>query len=494
VTVLGTLNKDSGGEWTSLADYLREARHRETGALAALVTLLTAPPEEQKELAQGEGASVLLDLGRDLRVPKASRLAAARCLLEAGATAALLGELFIGAGDLVTDPRLGSGVRKLVEAGLPAALKAGGEIAQVSLAAGSFARSVHSAASAVGQTRAKELLTAAPEGHAGAAAGLFAMGQGELPPPQLEAWQKLLESTCAAHRRAPAAARRMGLTPPWPPNLPEAFASLVREAEKKNAGVVSEDAAANPNFVRQPKAVPAPPPLLPKPSQLATAPKSTAEVVGRKKLEAPIRRSPFRKPIGSVVELPTQLPAKPMAPVTARAGPTALPRPPQEKPHLEDEDEAKARKMAPLPGIVPLASKEANEIRFDPKGRKIARSDRWDDNHFEWELPTLPTSDLPPPLKAAVAQGPFAQRLQSLCDNRPEAVDRLVAAAEARAAVVGEEKLLAELSSELGRKRWQNARVPGEQLDRLRGIEKDHKHPAPWRAVARLLLDRLGQI
>jgi hypothetical protein len=204
-----------------------------------------------------------------------------------------------------------------------------------------------------------------------------------------------------------------------------------------------------------------------------------------------MRRSPFRKPIGSVVELPTQVPAKPMAPVTARAGPTALPAPPPEKPHLEDEHEAKARKAAPLPGIVPLASKQANEARFDPKGRKIPRSDRWDDNHFEWELPTLPTSDLPPPLKAAVAQGPFAQRLQSLFDNRPEAVDRLAAAAEARAAVVGEAALLAELSSELGRKRWQKARVPREHLDRLRGIEMDHKQPAPWRAMARLLLDRL---
>jgi len=456
LTALGTLKKASTGEWTSLADYLREARHRETGALAALAMLLTAPPEEQKELAQGEGAPVLLDLARDLRVPKASRVAAARCLLEAGA-AAQLRELFIGAGDLVTDPRLGSAARKLVESGLPAALQAGGEIAQVSLAAGSFARSVHAAASAVGQARAKELLAAAPEGHAGAAAGFFAMGQGELPPSQLEAWRKLLESTCAAHRRAPAAAKRMGLAPPWPPNLPDAFALLVQEAEKKNAGVVSADAAANPNFVRQSMASPPP---APKRAPLAAASKSTAEVVGHRKLEAPIRRSPFRKSIGSVVELPTQVPAKPMAPVTARAGPASPPAPPPESP-LKDE-------------------------------RKIPRSDRWDDDHFEWKLPTLPPSELPPPLKAAVAQGPFAQRLQSLFDNRPEAVDRLVAAAEARAAVAGEEKLLAELTRELELKRWQKASAPREQLDRLRGIEKDAKQPGSWRAVARLLLDRLA--
>src|SRR5438552_4289909 len=172
MAILNTLKREGVGSWTTLADFLREARMRETGALGALTAALTAPPEEQKELAQGEGGAVLLELACDLRVPKGGRLAAARCLLEADAGDAA--RLFAGAGDLITDPRLGAAARKLVESGLPLALKAGGNPAQVSLAAGAFARSAQSAASAVGQARIKEMLAAAPKGHAGAAAAPFA--------------------------------------------------------------------------------------------------------------------------------------------------------------------------------------------------------------------------------------------------------------------------------------------------------------------------------
>src|SRR5438105_13223902 len=155
--ILATLRMERAGEWKSLADYLREARHRDTGALAALANALSAPPHEQKELAeQRDAGPILLGLACDLRVPKSARLGAARCLLEAGIEPPHIGSLFIGAGDLVTDPRLGNAARKLVEGGLPSALQLGGETAQVSLAAGSFARAVHAAASAVGQARTKE--------------------------------------------------------------------------------------------------------------------------------------------------------------------------------------------------------------------------------------------------------------------------------------------------------------------------------------------------
>src|SRR5258706_2722287 len=257
MAILATLKKESAGAWPSLADYLREARHRETGALAALAGALSAPLPEQKELADAPDAgAILLELASDLRVPKGSRLAAARCLLEAGIAGPLIGQLFIGAGDLVTDPRLGASGRKLVEGGLPAALQIGGESALVSLAAGSFARAVQASASAVGQARAKDLLAAAPPGHAGAAAGLFAMGQGELPADHLELWKKLLEATCAKNRSAPAAAKRMGMAPPWPPNLPDAFAPLVQEAEKKSQGVVSADAAKNPALLKKSPTLP----------------------------------------------------------------------------------------------------------------------------------------------------------------------------------------------------------------------------------------------
>src|SRR5689334_22584266 len=134
MSILATLRQDRAGEWTSLDEYLRELRHRETGALAALGNALSAPAQEQKELAgHAGGGAVLLEVASDLRVPKGARLAAARCLLEAGIEAPAIGSLFIGAGDLVTDPRLGAPARKLVESGLPAALQLGGEASQIAL-------------------------------------------------------------------------------------------------------------------------------------------------------------------------------------------------------------------------------------------------------------------------------------------------------------------------------------------------------------------------
>ncbi len=495
MAILAALKKESAGLWPSLADYLREVRHRETSALSALVAALTATPEEQKELAGEEDAgAILLDLASDLRVPKGSRLAAARCLLEAGISGLLLGQLFIGAGDLVTDPRLGASARKLVEGGLPAALQVGGEVALVTLAAGSFARAAQASAFAVGQARAKELLAGAPEGHAGAAAAIFALGQGDLPQGHRAQWEKLLADTCAKNRRAPAAAKRMGMAPPWPPNLPESFAPLVKEAEKKNEGVVAADAAANPALLKKSPPLPIGPstgrpvqkglvgpprgPVLPAP---AAAPAKTVSPA--------IKRSPFRKPIGAVVEVPTALPPKPMEEVKGRA---MGPAPGPQRPHLEPREDAPLlMKPSPLP-LVTLPSRHHDQVRLDPAGRKLSRPDRWEDNHFEWDAPVLPSSNLPPPMRAAVAEGRFTQRVLSLFEDRPEAVDRLCAAAEARAALSGEDELLRELSAELSRKRWQEKRAPREQLARLRAIEADAGHPGPWRAVARFLIDRLA--
>src|SRR4051812_14777223 len=223
MSVLATLRQDRAGEWKSLGDFLRELRHRQAAALAALGGALSAPAEEHTELAEhGDAGAILLEVAGDLRVPKGARLAAARCLLEAGIEAPFIGRLFIGAGDLVTDPRLGAAGRKLVESGLPVALRLEGEAAQIALEAGAFARAVHAGASAVGRARIEELLAGAPELHAGAIAARFALGLQDLPAGHRTGWKRLLDLTCGAHRRAPAAAKRVGLVPPWPPNLPEA--------------------------------------------------------------------------------------------------------------------------------------------------------------------------------------------------------------------------------------------------------------------------------
>jgi len=477
MSILGTLRQNRAGEWKNLDEYLRELRHREAGALAALATALTAPPEEQKELvAHGEAGAILIEVACDLRVPKGARLAASRALLEAGIAAPFIGHLFIGAGDLVTDPRLGAMARKLVESGLPCALHLGGEPAQITLAAGAFARAAYAGASAVGAARIQELLEPAKKLHAGAIAALFALDAGELPEDHRDGWKRLLEQTCAAHRRAPAAARRVGLVPAWPPNLPEKFAPFIEEVERKTAAVESADAGANPAALKKARAAAQP---------MGKAREATTEKVppppAGKKLAPPIRRSPFKRAIGTVVEVPTTLPPKPMEAVAARGAPAV------ERPRVERTEEAPPSR-GPLP-IAPLLSRQTNELRFDARGRRIPRADRWRDDQFEWEMPVLPSSDLPPPGRARVAPGPFAARLRSILDDRPEAVDRLCAAAEARSAVRGEPELLRELGAELSRDEWRERVLPREQLQRLRSILRDHAHPPAWSVAAGRLLD-----
>src|SRR5882724_4968251 len=349
MSILATLRQSRAGEWKNLDEYLRELRHRATGALAALANALSAPPHEQKELvAHGEGGAILLEVACDLRVLKSARLAASRALLEAGIAGPFVGHLFIGAGDLVTDPRLGAMARKLVESGLPSALQLGGEPAPITLAAGAFARAAYAGASAVGAARIQELLEPAKKLHAGAIAALFALDAGELPEDHRNGWKRLLEQTCAAHRRAPAAARRVGLVPAWPPNLPEKFAPFIEEAERQNATVESADAAANPAALTRARAA------AQSTGKARGATTEKAPLPAGKKLAPPIRRSPFKRAIGTVVEVPTTLPPKPIQAVAARGAPAERPRS-----RVERTEEA-PRSRGPLP-IAPLLSRETNE-------------------------------------------------------------------------------------------------------------------------------------
>ena len=266
----------------------------------------------------------------------------------------------------------------------------------------------------------------------------------------------------------------------------------MQEAEKKNEGVLSADAAANPALLKKSGPLPTGPSAA-RPVQKglfspAAKPGLPVPPAAAKTVAPAIKRSPFRKPIGMVVEMPTTTAPKPMEEVKGRA---MGPAPGPQRPHLEPKEDAPLlMKPSPLP-LSALPSRHKESVRLDPKGRRLSRPDRWEDSYFEWEAPVLPSSELPRPMRAAVAQGRFTQRVLSLFEDRPEAVDRLCAAAEARAALSGEEALLRELSEELMRKRWQEKRAPKEQLARLRAIESDPAHPLPWRAVARFLIDRL---
>src|SRR5438270_8859473 len=210
MAVLAALKKDRLGQWPTVADYLSDLRKRETNSVAALALALGATPQDRRELAEGGGLAILVELASDLRIPKTSRVAAARCAMEAGAAGDTVAALFIGAGDLGDDPRLSDCAKELVENGLPAALRVSATNG-VSLQAGSFACAAHAAAGVAGRARIEELLAPAPAEHAGKVAAIFALGSAPLPATHQEKWAKLLRELCAAHRRAPAAARRLGL-------------------------------------------------------------------------------------------------------------------------------------------------------------------------------------------------------------------------------------------------------------------------------------------
>src|SRR5438105_1721096 len=99
------------------------------------------------------------------------------------------------------------------------------------------------AAAPAGRVRIEELLATAPPDHAGKLAATFALGAAPLPAAHQQQWANLLRELCVAHRRAPEAARRLGLIAPWPPNLPSAFSDLMRQAEQAAAPVTSPGAA-----------------------------------------------------------------------------------------------------------------------------------------------------------------------------------------------------------------------------------------------------------
>jgi hypothetical protein len=161
--------------------------------------------------------------------------------------------------------------------------------------------------------------------------------------------------------------------------------------------------------------------------------------------------------------VPVTLPPKPMQPVSSRA-PAASPPP------------------RPAPA----------ELRLDPHGRRIPRADRWTEDKYEWEAPVLPSSDLPPPARAQVATGPLAARLRSLFEDRPEAVDRLLGAVEALAAVRGEAALFAELAAEMSRKVWEERKLPPEQVRRLRAVAHAEGQPGAWKTVAARVLEKFA--
>ncbi len=531
MTILDSLRKEKWGVWKTNDELFTALRARDVAALSALAAVLGLEASEQKELAFGEGAEVLTGVVADLRQQKGARLAAARCCIEAQLPPEKLATLFLCAADLLTDPRLGGKARVLAETGLTAALAKREDLHAVGQPAGDFARGAQAAASVLGTARVKELLAAAPPAHSGALAALFAIGE-ELPAGAKESWEKVLVEQCAANRKAPAAAKRMGLAVPWPPFLPDAFAPLIKFAEEQTATVVTTDALAKgPTRAGAPTAMPsnaagsqaargasraAPgadfPTTAGKAAPESPQRRTTTEYLGTRKMEAPIQRQRSRQAGAQLEEKPVVHETRSMPPVVGR--------PPTPEGLVPDMDPVALAARAAKAGVAPEALAETERLasrlpanvlaalaadrgivlpdgrfykgdeplRFDPQGKRIPRVDRWDEFDFEWQDPVLPASELRAPIRAQPLSGPFASRLKSLYEDRPEAVERLCAAAEARAAISGEEKLLTELTLEMASARWRGKRISAGQRARLIAVVDDAARPSSWRRCAESIL------
>jgi hypothetical protein len=592
MAILDTFRAQSWGSWKSLEALAEALVRREPAALTALGAALGLEPTEQKELGEGCGPA-LADLVGDLKVAKGARLAAVRCVLEAQVDEKRAARLFVGSGDLLTDPRLGSKAKLLAETGLAAALKLDAKAAAVSSAAGDFARAVAASTSVLGAQRVKELLQPAPATHAGAFAARFALGE-PLPEADAKAWSAFLTTQCNAFKKAPAAARRMGLVAPWPPFLPDAFAPLIAAADEATRNVATTDALAKraPPLAGPAKAqLPSSPvgpspaaPAAPGPGRPGPGPaKGTSEIVlgpdglppplddvdeppggargtGRGHVRAesrvsdpsapPPERRYFSQQVGTraVLAPPVNRPSRPstatlaegpkpeepgkrMMPAIQGRGPAqAGPRLPAElvKKTMDVINGGRTRSLANAV-IDPLAVAEdlANQpetaslapsmrdglvrergillpdgrlyrgdepLRFDPRGRPLPRSDRWSDANFKWQEPLLPPAVLRSPNRAQLVAGPFALRLRSLFEDRPEALDRLAATAEARAAQAGQEEMIAELDRELAAPRWKDRLLPPAQRARALALLETGGARSPaeaLRAALALLLDRL---
>lgn len=528
MAILDSLKKEQLGVWKTNEELFQALRSRDTAALNALANVLTLDAAEQKELAAGEGAAVLTAVVADLRLQKGTRVAAARCCVEAGLPPEKLATLFLCAADLITDPRLGGKAKVLAEQGLSAAISKREDLRDVGQPAGDFARGALAAASVLGTPKVKEMLATAPLGHAGASAARFALGE-ELPPGQRESWEKVLAEQCAANRKAPAAAKRMGLAQPWPPFLPEVFAPLIKVAEEKTSGVATTDALLRPPPSKSFEAAPAEAPVVAGPQGLqsmggrntpgaVSAPsgpeiyqqrKSNHEYLGIKKME-PIAKQRSRAEAVLEEQKPVVHEPRQMPEIGGRApegmmpdmSPAALANR-AAKAGVDVETLLETERLAgrlPASVLAALAAdrgillpdgrfyKGDEPLRFDPKGRRVPRVDRWEEFTFEWQDPVLPASKLKAPGKMSNTLGPFASRLKSLYEDRPEAVERLCAAAEARAAIAGEEQLLTELTVEMAAPRWKKNVVPPSQKARLRAIAADAERPSAWRKAAEQIL------
>ena len=458
--LVGWLRAQGLGSFESLDAFRALLAKRDVAALQSLGGALEAP--DLAEVAGGDGAPLCADIARDLRNQRSPRVAALAACLKADVPTPLLGKLFGGAGDLLTDGRLGDLAEKLVSRGLPAAL-ADPASAEVGAAAGSFARAVREARFAFGMAKVNAALSAARPGHAGVAAARLAAFGEALPPEQLAGWKAWLVKQCSGNRKAPPAARRAGLAPPWPPDLPEAFAELVKEVEA--AIPISGELA----------------PRGPAPAAAATPTTAPADLAAKPAAPAPPRQKPG---IGAPIKGRPQGRPVPAADGDAPAAPAPTPAPqpkymspiPRPRGFVMEGAAAKARSAPGTP-----SGQAGTAATGDAASKTLpAMQSRFSGPHPQRDTPE-PVVRGPATFKAQAAALPFLERARALCAREPDALERLCATTDVRAMLKGSlDGALAELRRDAARA----APAPDDVLARLAALAADEAAPAAWRAAA----------
>lgn len=232
MALLVFLKREGFGTYKAVDEFVGELARRSTSALGGFGAVLASKsPDDVKEAAQGDGQNVCAELVRDLRVPKGARVAALRALMLAG-VGANLPTVFAGAADLLGDARLPDADRTyLAKSGLQRFLESL-EPQKVSLEVARGAATAAEVARVLGAELVKETVSPFPVNHVGALTVRHAALAEPLPGELRDQWLALLAKQFKAAKNAPAAARRLGRAPEWPPVVPETFRPLLAEAEK----------------------------------------------------------------------------------------------------------------------------------------------------------------------------------------------------------------------------------------------------------------------
>lgn len=394
------LKREGFGTYATVDEFAGELARRSTSALGALGAALQAPVEDLLEVAQGANLGVCVEVVRDLRVARGARLAALRAVLMAGAGAEVV-RLFVGAADLISDPRLPAADRTyLLRSGLKGLIDKSAGL-DVELARGMLGASELSGAG--DKALIDEVLRGFPEQHPVARSVREAVKEGKLSAELEEAWLEVLARHHRAAKNAPAVARRLGKAPEWPPLVPASMRPLLTRAETWTP--------------------PAPKPAAPKTPEIAPS-------IQRRKAAAP----------------------------PAEASPPPAPSAPREAPAIRSRGR-RVEESPPQP--IPPSQQEENPAGIEPRPRRVV------------SLKSLR----------------FGEEVERIASRGTRAVERLMAAFDVRAELVGRAQALSELERAAAARGSREVNLP--MLEELGAFAEHPKTLSAWRAAAEVVLRHL---